>query len=56
MTIIKEPVKKEVKLSIKHKVGVVYEHVIFLSRGSCVLCLVCVSSPLPFEPTILAPP
>ena len=52
----KRTVKKEVKLLIKHKVRVVYEHVIFLSRPSCVRCLVCVASPLPFEPTILAPP
>jgi len=38
MTMIKEPVKKEVKLSIKHKIGVVYEHVV-ASRACRVFCV-----------------
>ena len=58
MTMIKEPLKKEIKLSIKHEIGVVYEHVVFSSRVCRVFlsCFVSVASPFPFQPTILAPP
>jgi len=52
--------RKEVKLSIKHKVGVVYEHVIFpLARVVCsslFFSFFSVAAPLPFQPTILALP